>query len=99
MWSINTKNGVRDIKYKRYGDFGWLVFLDEKLLGTAFNTKGKGWDIIIEKDSCRTVETVEGFMSRDKAVAHLLKVLGFHWDDRPYENDYLIFKINMKYGV
>lgn len=98
MWSVQTKNGVKDIEYKRHGDKAWIVMLDGKRLGFVWNMGRLGWDLIVENDAVLTVQTVSGFVNRDKAVAHLLKVLGYHWDDSPYEHEYILFKINMKYG-
>lgn len=98
MWSVQTKNGVKDIEYKRHGEDAWIVMLDGKRLGLVFKMKRRGWDLLVENDAMLMLETVSGFISRDKAVAYLLKALGYHWDDSPYEHEYILFKINMKYG-
>lgn len=98
MYSVVVGDKVYDIKYKRYSDFGWLVTLNSKKLGMLCNMGKLGWDAIIYKDSVLETVHVKGFINRSKALQHMLEVLGYHWDDSKYKNEYLLYKINIKYG-
>ena len=98
MYSVIIGDEVHDIKYTRYSDFGWLVLLNGKKLGILCNMGNLGWDAIIYKDSTLSSVHVKGFIRRDKALQHMLEVLGYHWDDSKYEHEYILYSLNIKYN-
>lgn len=98
MYSVIIGDKVCDVTYKRYSDFGWVVWLNGKKLATLFNMKNLGWDAVIYKDSTLSTVHTKGFMNRAKALQHTLEVLGYHLDDSKYEFEHRLYEINLKYG-
>ena len=75
--TIEAEDGTRtveDIRYKRWGDIGWVVYLGDRNLGGVLKPPSptEGW--MLATGDPRT--DVEGFKSRRAATTHLLRVRG-----------------------
>lgn len=75
MYSVIREGKVEDIRYKRLGNGGYAVYIEEEYIGQVYQVR-KLWSAVPRTP--HKLSPVHGFGNRTKAMEMILKMEGIH---------------------